>query len=62
MALRTDQELNKENIANAIDISVKTADNWLDILEKPGLIIDSASKTTPINEKAYIYPIHLLGA
>lgn len=62
MALRTGQELNKENIASAIGISVKTVDNWLDILEKPGLIIDSASKITPINEKAYIYPIHLIGA
>lgn len=29
---------------------------------KPGLIIDSASKITPINEKAYIYPIHRIGA
>lgn len=39
MALRTGQELNKENIANAIGISVKTVDNWLDILEKAGIII-----------------------
>lgn len=29
---------------------------------KPGLIIDSASKITPINENVYIYPLHLIGA
>ncbi len=27
-----------------------------------GLIIDTASAMHPINDKAWIYPIHLLGA